>query len=146
LALTTFIAGLTNGGATPALEATLAFTHARHRVIAGNVANLTTPGYKARRLDPAAFQRALKQALDRHTRRQDPFEIPRTDQIRTSGGSLSFRPTIDEPQNVLFQDGTNLSIERQMSDLASNAMLTEVTTTLLSGYYEGMRKAIRGRV
>lgn len=146
MGLTTFIQGLTNGGATPALEATLSFAHARHRVIADNVANEHTPGYKAKRLDHGMFQKALKKALDSHTRRADPFELPDTDQLRSSRGRLEFRPTADEPQNILFQDGTNFSIEREMSDLAANAMLVEMTSTLLGGYYDGTRKAIRGRL
>lgn len=146
MGLTTFIQGLTNGGATPALEATMAFVHARHRVIAENVANYGNPNYKTKRLDPGAFQKALSVALKSHTKRSDPFVIPESDQIRSTNGRVEFVPTADQPGNVLFQDGTNMSIERQMSDMAANAMLTEMTATLLDGYYDGTRKAIRGRL
>jgi flagellar basal body rod protein FlgB len=47
---------------------------------------------------------------------------------------------------MLFYDGTNVSIEREMSDLAANAMLHEVTTNLLRGRYDALQKAIRGQV
>ena len=124
----------------------MAFAHARHRVIAENVANYGNPNYKTKRLDPGAFQKSLSAALKSHTNKSDPFEIPRSDQVRTTDGRVEFVPTTDQPGNVLFQDGTNMSIERQMSDMAANAMMTEMTATLLDGYYDGLRKAIRGQV
>ena len=46
-----FLENLTNRGAMPALEATLAYAESRHRMLAENVANWQTPGYKARQLD-----------------------------------------------------------------------------------------------
>ncbi len=52
----------------PVLEQVVNFTEARHGVLAGNVANLDTPGYKTRDLSPELFQERLKEAVD--TRRQ----------------------------------------------------------------------------
>ena len=40
----------------PVLEQVVNFTEARHGVLAGNIANLDTPGYKTRDLSPALFQ------------------------------------------------------------------------------------------
>lgn len=124
----------------------MAFTHARHRVIAENVANFGNPNYKTKRLDPGAFQQSLSKALKSRAKRSDPLMIRGSDQLRSANGRIEFVPTTDQPGNVLFQDGTNMSIERQMSDMASNAMLTEMTATLLAGVYDELRKAIRGQV
>lgn len=142
------LANLTNRGATPALINMLAFTEARHRMIAENVANWQTPGYKTKQLDVGAFQRELRHALDRKGGDPDkPFIVKSTGQFGTrKDGRLRVSPTDMPVQNVLFHDGTNASIERMMTDLADNAMVHQAASTILKGYYDGMRKAIRGRL
>ena len=54
----------------PVLEQVVNFTEARHGVLAGNIANLDTPGYRTRDLSPALFQERLKEAIE--TRHQPP--------------------------------------------------------------------------
>src|SRR5262245_6736855 len=46
----------------PLVEAMVSFTEARHGVIAENIANIDTPGYRTKQLDPAAFQAELRKA------------------------------------------------------------------------------------
>ena len=48
----------------PVLEQVVNFTEARHGVLAGNIANLDTPGYKTRDLSPELFQQRLKEAIE----------------------------------------------------------------------------------
>ncbi|HUU83409.1 MAG TPA: hypothetical protein VM243_07895 [Phycisphaerae bacterium] len=143
-----FISNVTDRGATPALVNLWAFTQARHKVIAENVANWGNPHYKAKQLDANAFQQALGRALeDRGGDPNAPFVLPATDQFRTDGhGRLRVTPTEAPAENVLFHDQTNTSIERQMAHLAENAMMHEAVTTLLQGRFNGLRKAIRGQV
>ncbi|HYO26457.1 MAG TPA: flagellar basal body protein, partial [Lacipirellulaceae bacterium] len=57
----------------PMLEQVVSFTQARHGVLAGNVANMDTPGYRSRDLSPAAFQERLTRAI------QQQHEAPRPD-------------------------------------------------------------------
>ena len=143
-----FISGITDRGAVPGLVATLAYTQACHKVIAENVANWQNPDYQAKRLDPRVFQRDLARAFEqRGGDVNQPFALPATEQFHLDRrGSLRVTP-IDRPtENVLFHDGTNMSIERQMSDLAENAMTHEMDTQLLKERYDGLRKAIRGRL
>ena len=52
----------------PVLEQVVNFTQVRHGVLAGNIANIDTPGYKTRDISPALFQEELKEAID--TRKQ----------------------------------------------------------------------------
>ncbi|MCP4249689.1 MAG: hypothetical protein GY778_21825 [bacterium] len=142
-----FISSLTDRGATPALELMWSFTQQRHTMIAENVANWGVPDYKTKRVDARAFQQELGRALKE--RSGDPsrsLQVRAGDQFRTvQSGRLELTPTVRPPDSILFHDGTNLSIDRQMSDLAENAMMHESVTTLLRGRYEGLRKAIRGR-
>lgn len=142
-----FISSLTDRGATPALELMWSFTQQRHNMIAENVANWGVPGYKTKRVDARAFQQELGRALKERSRDSSrPLRIQGSDQFQTdSTGRLKLTPTVRPANSILFHDGTNLSIDRQMADLAENAMVHETVTTMLRGRYEGVRKAIRGR-
>ncbi len=143
-----FLANLTNRGATPALEATLVFNQARLRTIAENMANVHTPGYRAKQLDGRAFQRALREALDaKGSDRSKVLIVESGREVRTDrSGSMHVRPSERPLGNALQHDGTNMSIEKQMADLAETGMMHELATTLLKGSYDGLRKAIRGQV
>ena len=143
-----FFSTLTDGGATPALEKTLAFNHARLGMIAENVANVHTPGYRAKQLDVKAFQGALREALDAHgSGRTKTLAVNSGSEVRTDRfGQLQVTPSLEPVQHALFHDGTNLSIERQMADLAETGMANQITTRLLRGRYSGLRAAIRGTV
>ncbi len=132
----------------PALLATWSFSQQKHRVIADNIANISTPNYKAKRLDYEKFQGALGEAMDRRQGNPSaPFVLKRNAQFHTNArGELVTTPVMKPSRNGVFHDGTNVSIESEMTDLAANAMLHEMTTTLVNGSFGAMRKAIRGRV
>ena len=142
-----FIANITERGATPALVKTLAFNRARFTMIAENVANLETPGYRAKQLDTKAFQAALCQALERRAGDPGkPFVVTSGREVSTDPhGFLEVTPSDKPVENILFHDGTNLSIERQMAALAETEMMHQIATTLLRGRFAGLQKAIRGR-
>lgn len=141
------IADVTQTGTIPAMDATLSFLSKRLEVIAENVANADTPGYRARKLDAAAFQDALDRALEqRDATPGSPLRIRGTAEFRQgSNGSLSFTPSLEGQDNVLFHDGTSGRIERQMQDLAETVMMHQAVVELLRGQYEGLEKAIAGR-
>lgn len=141
-----FIADITNRGAAPALEATLAFNQAQLTMIAENVANYQTPHYAAQQLDVPGFQRALREALDqRGDLVHAPFEVRSGEEVRMEAdGTLHITPTTPSRENLMFHDETNLSLERQMTELAKTAMSQQLATELLKGRFDGLRKAIRG--
>jgi flagellar basal-body rod protein FlgB len=60
-----------------ALEQVINFTQARHGVLAGNIANIDTPGYKTRDLSVDVFQTRLKEAIQaQHAAASSPsYEI-----------------------------------------------------------------------
>ena len=141
-----FVSSVTDRGATPALVKTLAFNQARLKMIAENVANIHTPGYRAKQLDTKAFQRSLREALDARCRDpKKPFVVEAGREVGTDRyGHLQVTPSQTPVENVLFHDGTNLSVERQMADLAETGMAHELFTTLLKDKFDGLKKAIRG--
>jgi len=143
-----FLSTITDRGSTPGLVKTMAFTQKRLRMISENVANVHTPGYKAKTLDVKGFQRALGRAFLEHQKDINrPFVVENGDQVHTNErGYLEVTPTDQAGRNILFHDGTNLSIERQMADLAETGMVHEMATTLVRGNFDRLRKAIRGIV
>lgn len=143
-----FVSSITDRGATPALVKTLVYNEARLQMIAENVANIHTPGYRAKQLDVRAFQGALRKALD--ARGSDPTRplMVKVDRevVTNRHGGLTVTPTEKPVENILFHDGTNLSIERQMADLAKTGLTHDAVARLLRGRFDGLRKAIRGTV
>ncbi len=141
-----FLSSIANRGVTQALEKTLVFAEARLAMIAENVANIHTPGYRTQQLDVVGFQRALREALD--AKGSDPhkrLEVNAGDEIATDEtGRLTVRPSLAPVEHSLLHDGTNQSIERQMAMLAETGMTHDLATMLLNGSYNGLRKAIRG--
>jgi len=133
-----------NGGATPALIHTLTFNESRLAVIAENIANATTPGYRAKQLDTSAFQASLRKALDERREAGGMLKVKGRQARTTPAGRLDVTPSLKPVDHTLFHDGTNVSLEREMADLAETAMTHEVVAELLSGNFNRLRKAIRG--
>ena len=141
-----FVTGVTETNTIATLEKMLAFTEARNTMLAANIANVTTPEYRAKQLDPAAFQAALKSAVERRSDPQSEFRVESTEQFHEDEqGFLKVTPTEQPPENLLFHDGTNARIEKQMAMLAENTLMNKVAAELLRNQLEGLSKAIRGR-
>jgi flagellar basal-body rod protein FlgB len=97
----------------------------RHRVIAQNVANVNTPGY--RRME-VSFEADLARA----------FESKR-------GESAELRPRVivaDGPERV---DGNTVDIDREMNDMAKNALLYQAAAQIVTSRIGSLRAAIAGR-
>ncbi|MFH1419591.1 MAG: flagellar basal body rod protein FlgB [Planctomycetota bacterium] len=143
-----FLTEITGGGAFPMLEKTLAFTEARNHMLADNIANILTPGYRTKQLDVSSFQSALREAAESRAERDGEFQMRATDEfsVDQTTGRLRVKPSERPVENLLFQDGTNARIERQMAMLAENTMMNQAAAELLQGRFEGLSKAIRGRV
>jgi flagellar basal-body rod protein FlgB len=141
-----FVSDATNAAAIPLLEKTLAFTEARNRVLAENIANATTPGYRTKQVDVAAFQKMLRSAAEKRAGSTGDLQWESTERIGVdAAGHLMVQPTEDPTENLLFQDGTNQRIERQMAQVAENTMMFQASSQLLQRYFSNLESAIRGR-
>lgn len=141
-----WIPNVVNRDALPVLEKVAAYTEARHRMLTENIANIDTPGYRTKHLDTATFQEALGKALTR--RAEDPsgaFKLPATREFHEdASGGLVVTPVEEPAENILFHDGTNARLERQMAMLAENALMHQAATELLRTQFDTLRRAIRG--
>jgi flagellar basal-body rod protein FlgB len=143
-----WIERLTTSPVTHALELTARFAEERHKVLAENVANIDTPDYHTKRLDTAAFQKTLKDALERSEGDgTQVLELRGEAQVSTTpDGGLSVRPQVRPADNVLFHDGRNASLETLMTEVQQNALDYSLATQLLTKRWNGLLAAIRGKM
>jgi flagellar basal-body rod protein FlgB len=96
----------------------------RHRVIAQNIANVNTPGY--RRLE-VTFEEDLARAL------------------ATPAGGIPVKPRVvvaDGPERV---DGNTVDIDQEMGDLTKNALLYQAAAQIVTSRMATLRAAVSGR-
>jgi flagellar basal-body rod protein FlgB len=144
--------GMFDNSTLPMLEQVVKFTQARHGVLAGNVANLDTPGYKSRDLSPAAFQERLKHAIEkRHeaaTRPavQSPY-APYQAQTTTPRQEPAddFGKVTDSLAGILRHDENNTSIEQQVTEIAKNQAQHNMALSLMTAQMRLLRAAITER-
>ena len=143
------IAGIFDSGAMPVLERLVQFTSRRQAVLADNIANLSTPYFRPRDLDPRSFQAALREAVDRRrataTPTSGPLPLRDTDQLRFGSDRIETRPA-PLNENILFHDRNNRDLERIMQDLAENTMAHNTAIEMLRNKFNLMETAIRERV
>lgn len=130
-----FVDRLLNQGNAPLLENWLNFTSARHRLIAENVVNISTPNYRQKDLSVEKFQEMLQGWVEQ---RQDG---------QSADGPPDISGEIETPRRgVLFHDGTNRSMEQLMTDQAKNALMHNLAIELLRKQFQTMEMALRERV
>lgn len=98
----------------------------RHKVIAQNVANANTPGFRAQEV---AFEEHLLRSL----REPGP-------------GAEDVHPEVRWVEGLVPRmDGNNVDIDREVAELNKNALKYETYTQLLATKLSMMRSAITGR-
>jgi flagellar basal-body rod protein FlgB len=143
------IKGMFDSGALPVLERLVQFTGARHKVLANNVANISTPYFKPRDLDPGSFQQSLADAIDSRRRTMTPtagsLDVQDTRDVSFREGGLDIKPQPSH-DNILFHDQNNRDVERLMQRLAENTMTHNTAIEMVRSEFNIMRVAISERV
>jgi len=147
--MSSFLTSLTQRGSIPVLERMTAFTEAHNNVIAENIANVDTPGYRTQQVDVDGFRAELRRASK--ARRSDviPESLDVRDSLNVkfdSRGDMMIESSVEPTENLAFHDGTNGRVERQMAMLAANGMMNNLAGQLLKNRYDFVMTAIRGRV
>lgn len=144
----TWIDRLTSSPTTHAVTLAAQFAERRQALLAENLANVDTPDYQARQLDPQRFQTALADALtDARQSHDRTLKLAGERQVATTAtGSLVVRPEVRPAQNVLFHDGTNANVELMMTDVVKNQLYYQAATNLLKKRFDGLLSAIAGQV
>ncbi|MCI0492280.1 MAG: flagellar basal body rod protein FlgB [Planctomycetes bacterium] len=136
----------------PVLEQVLGFTEARHGVLAGNIANLDTPGYHTRDLSPAMFQKALKEAIATR-RRPQPLAYESyvgsavaPSASRASNNLDAFRKVEESKKSILYHDGSDVGLEQQVNEITKNQQQHNLAVSIMTAQLRLLRAAITERV
>ena len=118
-------------------EQALKLRSQRAELLASNLANADTPGFKARDFD---FKQVLKGEM------AQPVQLKRTHQnhISTATNTIS-------PSQLLYRvpgqpslDGNTVDTQLEKGAFSANAMEYQASLRFLSGKIEGLKRAIRG--
>jgi flagellar basal-body rod protein FlgB len=117
-------------GAIEALRQASAFAVRRHELLAENVANADTPGFRAH---DVSFSHELNLA-----------QLVRSRPDVALGEDLDVR-IVDAPDGVQKLDGNDVDLDRQMTRVGQNALYHNVVVQLLNARFNALKSAINGR-
>lgn len=100
------------------LERYMDLLSARQKVVASNIANADTPGYRAKDID---FQSEFQSAIDTHAPQ-----------------------VIETPGLKIKNDGNNVSIDRESRLLSENAIRFNLAAQLVKNSFKDITAAIQG--
>ncbi|MFT6507667.1 MAG: flagellar basal-body rod protein FlgB [Colwellia sp.] len=109
----------------------------RAEIIAGNIANADTPGYKAKGLD---FKAALAQAASKQQTGMTRTNEKHFDVRMELNNGVGFRV----PDQADTGDGNNVDVQVERNLYLENSMKYQASLQFLNGSIKGLRKAITG--
>jgi flagellar basal-body rod protein FlgB len=113
----------------------LEYTSRRHEVLARNVANLETPGYRAQDVSFEDFLKPQRPAV---------ADAPQL-QLASAPGTPSPR-LVYAGDGPARDDGNDVNLDRQMARIAQNTLFNHTLVQLLAARFATMKQAISGRV
>ena len=131
-----------NQSTLPILEQVLSFTHSRHNVLAGNVANMDTPGYKVRDLSTTEFQTRLAEAIEAKHSDNEPISQAEVAQDPDS----AMRRVKETMKDILYHDGSEMSMEKQVLEVNKNQSLHNTAVAIMTQQIRLLNVAISERV
>jgi flagellar basal-body rod protein FlgB len=145
------VTGLFDSSTLPVLEQAVNFTEARHGVLAGNIANLDTPGYRSRDLPTAEFQTRLKDAIESRDRAATaarsayPYPDGPITRTTTASAEKELATVTDTIKGMLRHDDNNTSLEEQITEIAKNQAHHNLALSLMNAQFRLLRAAITER-
>jgi flagellar basal-body rod protein FlgB len=138
---------LTGNTSLPHLEAGMRFAWRRHGILVNNVANVSTPGFRASDLPVEQFQKALARATREPGGSATVLTSDGPRRLRRAAPSLSFhdfRPALN--RGAVAPNGNDVSPELEAAKLAKNAGWFAALAELSTRQFDLLEKAIRERM
>jgi flagellar basal-body rod protein FlgB len=110
----------------------------RHKLISGNVANVTTPGYEARDID---FEKEFAKATSKTNELAGTVTNSRHIPL---GQHPDRAPKVNEAK-IKGDDMNSVDIDREASKMAQNELLYTIGARLLQRKFDGLQKAINSK-
>lgn len=140
---------LFNAGGIQSLEKTVQFAARRHELLAHNIANFSTPNFRAKDVSVNDFRAALGQAIDQRRRRfggeRGELEFAGTREVVSGPRGLRLNPA-QSSGNILFHDRNDRDLERTMQSLVENLAVFRFATDMMRSRMEMLNVAIRERI
>jgi len=114
----------------------LALREKRSEVLASNLANADTPGYKARDLD---FQAVLKKSMPEKHSMEQTQQGHFSPNDRLLGATMLFRNP-----NQASLDGNTVESHVEQAKYAENAVQYQASLRFINGRFSGLMSALRG--
>tara|TARA_R110002095_G_scaffold195600_1_gene174247 strand:+ start:134 stop:598 length:465 start_codon:yes stop_codon:yes gene_type:complete len=147
-----------NSNSLPMLEKMAAFAERRQDVLAGNIANIDTPGYKMRDLPVNEFQQALREAVQLKDHLSEPAAQRSLGMPITLGENQSVETQLERlfpkslfqaqeasPQNLTFQDANNRSMESQVMQMTKNSLMQQFAVQVMMSQLNQLMTVISER-
>lgn len=99
----------------------------RHRIIANNIANVNTPGFKRNDLD---FMAQLRASLS---------DSGDTESLKMLEGKV-----VSPDDTPIRRDGNNVDLNMELSNMAKNSIMYNMYAEMLKGRYNKLRDALQG--
>jgi flagellar basal-body rod protein FlgB len=126
----------------PVLEQVVNFAQTRHSLLAGNLANLDTPGYKVRDLSPQAFESKLKHAIAQsHESATNRSLGDVTKAVNNPIGQIS-----GELETFLYHDESSGNLETQIAAVSKNQLQHNLALSIMTSQFRLLQTAISERV
>lgn len=126
------------------MRARLEMLGERQKVIAENVANVSTPGFTPQDIDTKAFGDALRMEMRGGANRSAELELTHSGHIRpdtVGAANFAVRPSPDSETTL---DGNSVVVEEQMMKIAETRMDFETMVGLYQKSLGLLRMASRG--
>jgi flagellar basal-body rod protein FlgB len=128
--------GRLTGKGVEVLSRMLDYRSVKHQTIAGNLANVETPGYRPKAL---TFDEELRKAADKSKIRLKTTNPKHLGNDLSLGGKAAFEiRTKAEP----YRRPDDLNIDREIAEMLQNNVLYEATVRLLAKRFTALKMAI----
>lgn len=129
----------------PVLQQVMVFSERRQQVLAHNVANINTPGFRQTDLAMDQFIGALDEAIGRRG-----GETPHRFMMRSTR-DIRFGPRLEARARPIeglmnYYDGSDRSVEHLQNEMLKNAIWHEIAAKLFAHQSQLLETAIRERI
>ncbi len=122
----------------PNFQKYLTLSSYRHKLISGNVSNVSTPGYKAEDIN-------FQEEYSRMTAQSDHIAGALTNPNHIPLGNHAARPPKVNEDPIKDGDINSVDIEAQASNMAQNELLYTIGAKLIKQNFDGLRTAITSK-
>jgi flagellar basal-body rod protein FlgB len=138
------------------LEQTVAFTERRHAVLAGNIANMDTPGYQTKDLSVDDFQASLREVIQAEREEQNMSPGLRLGLVGSPNDAAEPRyqqskeaavqKVRDSMKQIVYNDGSDDNLEMQVTQISKNQSMHTMAIAMMKSQFRQLQMAISGSI